>query len=104
MTEALAAATFEGMTPIERAARALCKLDGHAEGEREGKPLWRNYLLQARAVLEAIREPSLRMTEAGATVIRYVGPEESPSGYQSDAANVWRFMIDAIREDVSNLP
>lgn len=90
------------MTPIERAARALCKLDGHVEdGECEGKPLWRCYLPQARAVLEAIHEPSWRMTEAGATVIRYVGPEESPSSYQSDAANVWRFMIDAMREDFS---
>jgi len=105
LTGALTAATFRGMTPIERAARALCKLDGHAEeGEREGKPLWRSYLPQARAVLEAIHEPSLRMTEAGATVIRYVGPEESPSGYESDAANVWRFMIDAMREDFSTRP
>jgi hypothetical protein len=91
------------MTPIERAARALCKLDGHPEdGEREGKPLWQNYVLQIRVVLDAIHEPSLHMTEAGATIIRYVGPEESSSGYQSDAANVWRFMIDAMREDRSS--
>ncbi|WP_236575251.1 MULTISPECIES: hypothetical protein [unclassified Sphingobium] len=102
MTEAFTPATFFGMTPLERAARALCKLDGHAEdGEREGKPLWRSYLPQAQAVLDAIQEPSLHMTEAGAAVIRYVGPEESQSGYQGDAANVWRFMIDAMREDVS---
>ena len=89
------------MTPIERAARALCKLDGHPDdGQRDGKPLWRSYLPQVRAVLEAVHEPSLRMTEAGATVIRYVGPEESASGYQSDAANAWRFMVDAMREDL----
>ena len=93
------------MTPIERAARALCKLDGHAEDDvREGKSLWCSYLPQAQAVLEAIHEPSLRMTEAGAAVIRYVGPEESQLGYQGDAANVWRFMIDAMREDISPKP
>ncbi|EQA97230.1 hypothetical protein [Sphingobium sp. HDIP04] len=90
------------MTPIERAARALCKLDGYAEdGEREGKPLWRSYLPQVQAVLDAIEEPSPRMTEAGATVIQYVGPEESQSAYQSEAANVWRFIIHAMREDFS---
>lgn len=91
------------MTPIERAARALCQLDGNPDdGERDGKPLWLSYLPQIRAVIEAIHEPSLRMTEAGATIIRYVGPEESQSGYQSDAANAWRFMIDAMREDLSS--
>ena len=91
------------MTPIERAARALSKLNGHPdEGERQGKPLWRGYLPQVYAVLEAIHEPSLRMTEAGATIIRYVGPDESPSSYQGDAANAWRFMIDAMREDHSS--
>ena len=90
------------MTPIERAARALCQLDGHPEdGEREGKPLWRGYLPQVQAVLEGLYEPSARMVEAGAELIRYVGPEESEIGYRSDAANVWRFMIDAMREDIS---
>ncbi|WP_022684284.1 hypothetical protein [Sphingobium bisphenolivorans] len=90
------------MTPIERAARTLCKLNGHAEdAERDGTPLWRSYLPQVRSVLEALHEPSTRMAEAGATLIRYVGPDESEEGYQSDAANVWRFMIDAMREDFS---
>lgn len=92
------------MTPIERAARALCKLGGHSEdGECDGKPMWRSYLPQVRAVLEALHEPSARMAEAGAEIIRHVGPEESDAGYQSDAANVWRFMIDAVREDLSTL-
>lgn len=91
------------MTLMERAARALCRLDGYQEDEeRKGRPLWQSYAPQVRAVLEAIHEPSPSMMEAGAEVIRYVGPEESQSGYQSDAANVWRFMIDAMREDISS--
>lgn len=102
LTKACAVATLFGMTPIERAARALCKLDGHADdGAREGKPLWHSYLPRVQVVLDAIYEPSLRMSESGATVIRYVRPEESQSGYQSDAANIWRFMIDAMQDDFS---
>ncbi|EQB00446.1 hypothetical protein L288_18385 [Sphingobium quisquiliarum P25] len=41
------------------------------------------------------------MAEAGAELIKYVGPEESETGYQNDATNVWRMMIDAMREDLS---
>ena len=53
-----------GMTPIERAARALCKCDGQSDdGKRKGEPLWQSYVPQVRAVLDAIHEPSLRMAE-----------------------------------------
>lgn len=87
---------------IESAARALCRLDGRSEDEEsEGKPLWQSYLPQVRTVLEAIHEPSLQMAEAGAEVIRYANPEEATLGFQGDAANVWRFMIDAIGKDIS---
>lgn len=41
------------------------------------------------------------MTEAGAAVLKYVSADESLSGYQGDAANVWRFMTDAMRKDIS---
>ena len=50
-------------SPLERAARALCSLDGHPENAKmDGKPLWMDYLPEARAVLEAIRDPSSAMT------------------------------------------
>lgn len=48
------------------------------------------------AVLKALRQPDMRMTEAGAEIIRNVGPEESDAAYLSDAANTWCFMIDAL--------
>lgn len=90
------------MTPIERAARALSKLDGHSEdGEADGMPRWQSYLPQVHAVLEAIHEPSPRMMEAGAAIIRYVSPDEVQSSFQGDAADTWRFMIDAMREGLS---
>lgn len=90
------------MTLMECAARALCRLDGHREDEEhEGKPLWQGYVLQVRTVLEVIHEPSPGMMEAGAEVIKYVSADEAAPGYQGDAANVWRFMIDAMRNDIS---
>ncbi|MEC7933884.1 MAG: hypothetical protein VX218_16560, partial [Pseudomonadota bacterium] len=50
------------MTPIERAARALCQFhDAPEEGDG-----WKAYLPQVRAVLDAVHEPSDYMKEAGA--------------------------------------
>lgn len=44
--------------PRERAARALCRFDGHPEDIMfEGKPMWMSYLAQADAVLEAVLPP-----------------------------------------------
>lgn len=41
-------------SPRERAARALCRLDGHPENIKfEGAPMWQSYLPQVDAVLEA---------------------------------------------------
>jgi len=38
----------------EKAARALCRLEGHPENTKfEGKPMWQSYLPQVDAVLEA---------------------------------------------------
>lgn len=53
-------------SPMELAARALCRLDGLPENATmEGRPLWENYLPEVRAVLTAIREPSEDMVAAG---------------------------------------
>lgn len=90
------------MSPIERAARALCKLEGHPENIKfEGKPMWQSYVPQALAVIHALHEPDQQMAEAGAELIRYIRPDEPLSSYQDDAANVWRMMMDAMPKDVS---
>ena len=61
------------MTVIERAARALCKVEGHPENIRfEGAPMWRSYVPQARALFDAVRA-----APAGADI------------------KVWQAMIDA---------
>lgn len=68
------------MTPLERAARELCKLDGKEpdagptydterqpfSGPESSEPNWKGYVEHARAVLVAIREPSEPMKKAGA--------------------------------------
>ncbi len=88
------------MNPIEKAARSLCRLQGEIEDDVPASaPRWAAYLPQVKVVLEALHEPSASMKEAGSEIIRHVGSEESDLGYQSDAANVWRFMIDALRQD-----
>ncbi|MEO7170362.1 MAG: hypothetical protein ABIY39_08325 [Sphingomonas sp.] len=62
------------MKTIERAARALCKFDGHAENIKfEGAPMWRSYVPQARALFDAVRATA-------------------PAGADSEA---WQEMIEA---------
>lgn len=86
------------MNPIEKAARALCRLHGEEEEDMSGgTPRWSAFLPQVMGVIEALHEPDEMMKEAGSEIIRHVGNEESDTGYRSDAANVWRFMMDALR-------
>ena len=88
------------MTPMERAARALCSLDGNPENATmDGKPLWQDYLPEARAALTALREPSPTMIEAGAEITSHISPTESGEGFAADAADVWRVMIETALSD-----
>ena len=88
------------MTPIERAARALCKLEGHPENINfESKPMWQSYLRQAMAVADALQEPSRMMVEAGAEILRTLSADQTKTASEDDAANVWRLMIDVLREE-----
>lgn len=88
------------MNPIERAAQAM-----HASAQPEWEwtdpdcgPLRKIYSDAARAMILSLREPDESMTEAGAEIVRHIGPSESDVAYRSDAADVWRLMIDAALE------
>lgn len=62
------------MKTIEKAARALCKFDGHAENIKfEGAPMWQSYVQQARALLDSVQAAA-------------------PAGTDSE---IWRAMIEA---------
>ena len=51
----------------ERIARALCRLDDNPENTTmDGKPLWQDYLPEARAVFLELQNPTDAMAEAGA--------------------------------------
>lgn len=49
-----------------------------------------------REILRSLPDPDGRMTEAGAEIVRNVGRGQSWEAYRSDAANTWRFMVDAL--------
>lgn len=86
------------MSPIERAARALCVADGDKPDRdfTSGNvtfPCWKSYQSRARAVLQALREPSPDMKMAGAKAIT---AEHMKAMANYDAAcDCWPAMIDA---------
>ena len=92
-------------TPLERAARALCRLDGHPD---EAAP-WRGYLPAARAALEAVRLPSYAMvlaagredvafhTPSGALETGRIHVEDDWN--ERGAATVFAAMIDAALDE-----
>ena len=87
-------------SPLERAARALCSLDGHPEDAKmDGKPLWMNYLPEVRAVLAAIREPSQPMLDAAFAVEDDVQTATGWTRGKVDCLHRWPTMIDAMLEE-----
>ena len=84
------------MTPLERAARVLCSLDGNPENATmKGKPFWQNYLPEARAAIGAIVEPSQEMVDAAEDeIFRNIDATETDG--KPDADDVWRKMIAVI--------
>ena len=80
---------------IERAARALARsASGHDDWDLLTPEQQQAIMHDARAVLQAIREPSDGMAVAGANVMRSINPEAWHQ-HGRDAASAWRFMIAA---------
>jgi len=62
------------MKTIEKAARALCNFDGHADNIKfEGAPMWQSYVPQVRALLDSVQAAA-------------------PAGTDNE---IWRAMIEA---------
>lgn len=95
------------MTPIERAARALYAARvkrQHPNPERftwEAAPsLERKCLIiDARAVLQAIREPTEAMTAIGGQINAGLSSGRASQPYEDDARAVWQAMVDKILEE-----
>lgn len=72
---------------LERVARALCELDANPpNATMDGKPLWQDYLPEARAAIMALREPDTMMISAA-------GLESGQIGID-DIRRIYRSMID----------
>lgn len=86
------------MTPIERAARALARFSVRDESQfpyiskSEAERSWPAFEPQARAVLQAIREPSEAMLQAGEAHMDEVAPNEPVD-------LIWKDMIDAVLKE-----
>jgi len=99
------------MTPIERAARALCTLDRKDPDTVSGPGLqksvaldlrkpgeghfaWEEYVSEVLAVLRAIREPSEKMVEEGSSRFRDIGLQTRPA-----VTDAWHAMIDTAQAE-----
>lgn len=86
------------MTPLERAARALADRADGGPWEHLPRAHHQLYIEDARAVLEAIREPSEAMKRAGTAVMRGDGDDK----YWADAVGAYAAMIDAALAEEAN--
>lgn len=81
------------MTPLERAARALCSLDGHVENASlEGKPVWQSYLPEVRAVLKALRQSTEAMQWKGVAILN---DDHMHATSPREVGQAWTAMIEA---------
>jgi hypothetical protein len=73
------------MTPVEKVARAI------AEAASAGAERWREHEDEARAAIEAMREPSEGMIRIGTFIIS----NQSADDHRRTAAPAFEAMIDA---------
>lgn len=92
------------MTPIERAARAICVTFGYDPDKDDevglGEPgdvNWNMFEDHARAVLTALREPSEGMKEAGWFRFSCAHPDQADAD-RGPEISIWQAMIDAALE------
>jgi hypothetical protein len=83
------------MTKIEEIARAIANAGGeYPDRIVGGKPLWVFHVSQARAAMEALREPSDKMKEAGGKMHTF-----GQQIYEHTAAACFNAMLDAALAD-----
>lgn len=90
------------MTPIERAARALCALeDLDPDANEIGASLpdhrnWHSFVDDVRAVIAAIRDPGNDIYQAGFDAEAAANPHKTQPHHV--VPSVWAAMIDALLE------
>lgn len=84
------------MQLLEKANQALARAQGCSDWDNLSTEKQESFRCGVRAVLEAVRDPDSDMAEAGAEIIRNVGPAETELAYLTDASDMWRYMIDVL--------
>ena len=85
------------MNLVDRAARAIAASQNPSENWEKIDSIGQERLKEGvRMALNILRDPNEDMMQAGAEIIRNVRLGESETAYLNDAANTWRFMIDAL--------
>lgn len=84
------------MALIDEAAMALAQMQSAGDWDNLAPEAQEQFRSVVYAVLSALRDPDAVMAEAGAEIIRNVGPAQSEVAHLSDAVNTWRYMIDAL--------
>lgn len=70
--------------PLERVARALCRLDAMPEDVTfEGRPMWESYLANARAAIGAMRDPDISMVSAAVCKAKEIGKDDFDGIYRA---------------------
>jgi hypothetical protein len=85
------------MNLIDRAAREMAAFQmGRDDWDQLGEAGQERFKVGVRMALNLLRDPDEQMKQAGVEIIRHVTRAESEAAYLNDAANTWRFMLDAL--------
>ena len=85
------------MSALERAARALAKEEYPEQPQEWHDDCWRSWEGQARAVIEAIREPSDAVYQAGFDAEAVTNPDKTKPHHVVPA--IWAAMINRLLRD-----
>lgn len=85
------------MNLLDRAAREMAAFQmGRDDWDKLDIAEQDRFKAVVRKTLDVLRDPDEHMTRAGVEIIRHVTSVESEAAYLNDAANTWRFMLDAL--------
>lgn len=85
------------MNLLDQAARGMAASQrGRDDWDELGVAEQERFKAGIRTALTILRDPDEHMTQAGVEIIRHISSAESETAYVNDAANTWRFMLDAL--------
>lgn len=83
------------MNLIERVARALARRNYPAFTDADIDEMWEGWAEDATTAIQAMRDPTPEMIEAGGRIIAHLSTGRAIEPYEDDARDAWQAMIDA---------